>query len=210
MKLLIALPVYNSIEPEFDICLRKLENNLRDNDIDYTVDIKTGTLVYAARDKLAVKAKQEQYTHVLWLDSDMIFNEEVVDDLLFCGKSFVTGIYHGRRPPHVSCIFKGLHPVERFCYGSYPAETFKIAGCGFGCVLMETGVLRAVWDKYTTCFLPTAELGEDLAFCDRVASCGIEMYCEPSVRLGHIGRVPIYPEDEQGWRDRVEGIERFL
>lgn len=210
MKLLIAIPAYSDVPVPFIESLDKLRDNLRDNDIEHTVEYKTGTLVYAARDALTVKARQEDYTHVLWLDSDMIFTEQVVDDLLFCGKPFVSGVYHGRRPPHVSCVFKSLHPIERYVYGGYPTDAFKIGGCGLGCCLMETSVLKAVWDKYSTCFLPTAELGEDLAFCARVASCGIEMWAEPSIRLGHIGHLPIYPEDEIGWRERVDGIERFL
>ena len=34
--------------------------------------------------------------------------------------------------------------------------------------------------------------GEDIAFCDRVKQIGGEIWCEPTVRPGHIAQVPVY------------------
>ena len=54
------------------------------------------------------KAINGDWTHVLWLDSDMVFSENIVDDLQFCGQDFGTGIAHGRRKPFMSCLFKNI------------------------------------------------------------------------------------------------------
>ena len=202
MKLLIAIPSNDYIHYEFADRLTKLVKNL---DIDYDVCFQGNTLVYVGRDKLAFKAIDEGYTHVLWLDADMIFTENILDDLLFAGKSFVSAIYHGRREPHLSCLFKQIYPeIERFA--EYPDDTFEIAGCGFGCVLVATDILKAVRLKYGTCFFPTRELGEDLAFCQRVAECGYKMYAEP-IKLGHIGHIKIYPEYRDLYKSNIQGFE---
>lgn len=210
MKLLIAIPTLDYIHVEFMRSLIALTNRLKDDGIDFHVEIKSGTLVYVARDLLATKARQEGYTHVLWLDSDMVFTEDLVDDLLFVGKPFVTGIAHSRRPPHCSCIFRTLRPVDRYSFKDYGSEPFQIGGCGMACVLMETEIIRAIWEKYTFCFLPMEELGEDLAFCQRAIDLGYEIWADPAVRIGHIGHITIWPEDEEGWQNKIDGIERFL
>lgn len=205
MKLLIAIPTNDYIHYEFMECLIKLVEKLKDDGIDFDVAMQGGTLVYVARDKLAFKAIDEGYTHVLWFDADMIFTEDILDDLLFAGKSFVSAIYHGRRAPHLSCIFDQIYP-DIIMYEEYPSNTFKIAGCGFGCVLIATDILKAVRLKFGTCFFPTRELGEDLAFCQRVAECGYEMYAEP-IKLGHIGHIKVYPDYRESYKNTIQGFE---
>lgn len=205
MKLLVAIPSNDYMHYEFTSCLVKLVSRLKDDEIDFDVAIQGGTLVYVARDKLAYKAIDEGYTHVLWLDADMIFTENILDDLLFPGKSFVSAIYHGRRPPHISCLFSEIYPEIKHI-DEYPTDTFEIAGCGFGCVLVAVDILKAVRLKYATCFFPTRELGEDLAFCQRVKECGYQMYAEP-VKLGHIGHIRIYPEYRDLYTDNIQGFE---
>lgn len=201
MKLLICIPTLDYIHSDFVKCLTKLIIKLKSDGVRFDVEILSGTLVYSARDKLAKKAVNEGYTHTLWLDSDMIFNEDLLDDLMFSGEQFVTGIYHTRRPPHGSCIFKDirLDSISKYMGNDYPKNTFEIAGCGFGCVLIDVQVIKDVLMTYGEAFLPVHGLGEDIAFCQRVHDLGYKMYCEPAVRLGHIGHIAIYPEDHEKW-----------
>lgn len=206
MKLLIAIPTNDYMHYQFVECLTRLIKRLDEDGIDYDVAYQGATLVYVGRDKLANKAMNECYTHMLWLDSDMIFTEDLLDDLMYSGKPFVTGIAHGRRAPHVSCIFKEIWPrVDRYEGCDYPSQAFKIGGCGFACVLIETEIVRNVYNKNGTAFFPMRELGEDLAFCKRATDMGYEIWAEPSVRLGHIGHITIYPEYEELYRSSIYG-----
>ena len=97
MRLLIGVPTLDYVHTEFMRCLIALINRLRDDNITFDVDIESGTLVYLARERIAHKAVNEGYTHVLWLDSDMVFNADLLDDLMFSGEAFVSGVYHARR-----------------------------------------------------------------------------------------------------------------
>ena len=193
MKLLIAVPSLDMIHVEFVKSLIALVQRL-DHD-GYKVDVKmlTGTLVYVARDRLAAHAIANNYTHVLWLDADMVFDDELLYDLQFGNKDFVSGIARSRRPPYCSCLFSDLRVIRRI--DEIPRDTFRIAGCGFACVLINTEILAAVKNQFGTCFLPTAALGEDLAFCQRAAGLGYEIYAEPAAKVGHIGNITIYPDD---------------
>lgn len=195
MRLLIAVPALDNIPTRFVQCLTALVQRLYRDGMDVDVKFITGTLVYAARDKLAIHAMQHNYTHVLWLDADMVFDDELLYDLQFAHKDFVSGIARSRRPPYVSCLFSDLSAIKRI--EEYPRDTFRIAGCGFACVLIKTDILKAVREKYNTCFLPLIDLGEDLAFCHRASSLGYAIWAEPAAKVGHIGQIVIYPDDSE-------------
>ena len=75
-------------------------------------------------------------------------------------------------------------------------KPFRVDGCGFATVLTSVDLLQAVTQKFGTCFQPTDYYGEDLAFCWRVKQLGYEIWCEPTVRVGHIAHVPVYAGQE--------------
>jgi len=200
MKLLIAVPTLDTVPVDFLESITNLTCHLKDEGIDFTLKIEAGTLVYLARENLARWAIANHFTHVLWLDSDMVFNPEIVEDLQFSGQDFVTGIAHSRRPPFSSCLFTEIFPGVQKWKGDYPRNTFRVAACGMACVLMSVKVLDAVRERYGTMFQPMYDpmtYGEDVAFCWRAAQCGFTIWAEPGVRVGHVGRRVIWPEDAQ-------------
>lgn len=208
MKLLIAIPTYDYMHFQFVECLTKLIRRLDSEGVDYDVIYQGGTLVYVGRDRLARIAIEKGYTHMLWLDSDMVFNEDLLETLIDSGKDFVTGIAHGRRAPHMSCLFKSVWPiVDRWQGHDYPNEPFKVGGCGFACVLIKTDIVRDVWGKNGSAFFPMRELGEDLAFCKRATELGHEIWAEPRVWLGHIGHITVYPDYEDLYKNSIQNFD---
>ena len=205
MKLLIAIPTMDTVPVDFMKSLVNLTNRLKDDGVDFETCIESGTLIYMARDRLASVAVNGDYTHVLWLDSDMVFEPEIFEDLQFCGKDFVSGIAHGRRSPFLSCLFKNisLESLQRWKLEEYPKEPFEVAGCGFACVLIKTSILRDVMQTCKTCFTPFLQYGEDLSFCKRAVTLGYKIFAEPAVRLGHVGHLTIYPDDCERFRDEI-------
>lgn len=205
MKLLIAIPTLDFIHVEFVKSLLKLTSQLNDEKIDYEVKIISGTLVYLAREELVAHALSYEFTHVLWLDSDMVFTEDLFDDLYDSGKEFISAVFHARRPGHQSCIFRSVVPPERYKWNEYPSVPFLIKGCGMAATLVSTEILKAVKDKFGNCFIPAYNLGEDLAFCRRADELGFSIWCDPCVRVGHIGHLTIYPEDEGRYLEQIRG-----
>ena len=205
MKLLIGIPTLDFLHFEFVRSLTDLIMRLNGDGVNFEVKFLPGTLVYAARNKLVDHAINNGFTHVLWLDADMVFQDSILDDLMFCGKDFVCGRFNARRRPFVSCQFSKLVPLERI--DDYPSDTFKVMGTGFGCVLTSVEVLKKVRDKYDTCFLPMLGFGEDIAFCVRAYELGIQLWCEPSAVVGHVAHIPIYPEDHERWKTEISNID---
>lgn len=192
IRLLIAVPTTDYVHADFVKSLAKLQCELGRRRVAYDVEIQSGTLVYYARNRLANKAINENYTHVLWLDSDMVFDEQIVDDLMEVGKEMVCGAFVSRRPPYGPCIYTSIEKNNVKQVKDFGLRPFRVAGCGFAAVLTTVELLQAVNQKYGTCFQPTDYYGEDLAFCWRVNQLGREIWCEPTVRAGHIAHVPVY------------------
>ncbi|MBR2853459.1 MAG: hypothetical protein IKE81_03950 [Clostridia bacterium] len=197
-RLLIAVPCMDYVHADFLKSLVGLQSHLQREGINHHVEIVAGTLIYFARDKLACKAINEGFTHLLFLDSDMVFDENIVETLAFCGKDFVCGAFQARRPPYGKCVYSSLEPLKKV--ESWGMEPFRVKGCGMACTMIGAEVLTEVQRKYGTCFSPEiingVKFGEDLAFCWRANKIGAEIWCEPTARCGHIAHVAIWPGEE--------------
>ena len=196
VRLLIAIPTNDYVHADFVVSLSKLQSELSRRHVAYDVEIIAGTLVYYARIRFDDTATTENYTHVLWLDSDMVFNEQVVDDLMEVGKDMVCGAFVSRRPPYGPCVYTSIEKNKVTQVKDWGLKPFRVDGCGFATVLTSVDLLQAVTQKFGTCFQPTDYYGEDLAFCWRVKQLGYEIWCEPTVRVGHIAHVPVYAGQE--------------
>lgn len=190
-KLLIAIPTLDYIHRKFVESLTNLISSF--SFTEYDVAFEGCTLVYISRDNLARKAIEGDYDKVLWLDADMVFDDDIYFKLNRVDKDFVTALYRGRHGTHRPCIFEKLEPPERWEDFDFPKEPSvrEIKGCGFGCVLTSVDILDKVWNRFGTCFRPTPLLGEDLAFCKRVSDCGFPMYANLEAKVGHIGQYTI-------------------
>jgi len=200
-RLLIAIPTNDYVHADFMKSLVELTEELTRKKVDFHVEIITATLVYIARERLAQKAINDGYTHVLWLDSDMVFSKTVYEDLMFCGKEFVCGAFVSRRPPYGPCVYKSIKKYEIEKVEDFGSKPFRVDGCGFACVLTAVPLLLDVMQQFEYCFRPTDYYGEDLAFCWRVNQMGREIWCEPTVRPGHIAHIPIYAGEEFFWKE---------
>ena len=170
------------------------------------------TLVQNARNLLAKQAVDEGFDRVLWLDSDMVFEPDLMERLsadLDSGKEFVTGIYRKRKPPFTPTIYSdvGLY-VENVlvypkatCMEEYPKDDlFQIQACGFGAVMHTVDLLKEVGARFGPPFAMLPSFGEDISFCMRCTELGKELWADPTIKLGHIG---LFPVDDEFVKNRV-------
>lgn len=191
MKLLIAIPSHDYINVMFVECLLGLMKHLDEKHIDHDVKFKTGTLVHLARDEIVKDILYQDYTHVLWIDADMVFSPDIFDRLYEAGKSIVTAVCRGRHGKRMLAIFEDSKKPIR--YEEVPKQLEEVDACGFACVLVEMKVLYDVFQRCGTCFTPTLRFGEDIAFCERAKEEGYSIYCEPKAICGHIAQEVIWP-----------------
>lgn len=208
MKTLIAIPCMDTVPVGFAESILNLQKPAQT-----AVCFRNGSLVYDSRNLLALTAIENGFDRVLWLDSDMVIPMDALTrlsaDMDTLGCDMISGVYFKRKPKTEPVIYRRIDEpilsdgkVQRRIdsYIDYPQNNiFKIDGCGFGCCLMNTSLLKEVWDKFQNAFLPFPWAGEDISFCYRTKLLGHNIWCDPSVSCGHIGQ---YTYDEQTFRNR--------
>lgn len=206
MKTMVAVPCLDMVDADFAFSLACMQHD------GAAFAYSKSSLVYDSRNKLANNAIDGGFDRILWLDSDMKFQPDILNRLnrdLDSGLGFVCGIYTTRKSPIKPAIFRQIgyeledgkaKPIAETYY-DYPDEIFEVAGCGFAGVMMEVALLKEVRDKYGLPFSPVLGFGEDISFCLRLKELGHEMYCDPSVKLGHIGYHIFTEADIEGHGD---------
>lgn len=195
MKTLICLPCMDMVHTAF---LRSILGMRKVGETKYT--ITCSSLIYDSRNQMAKKAVEEGYDRVLWLDTDMDFEPDLMERLsarLDEGKEFVSALYFTRKAPVRPVIYSecgyfeleggAVRPVVVW-YDNYPEnDIFKVQAAGFGAVMMTTDLIKRVLDKYGLPFAPMLGFGEDLSFCGRASQIGAELWCDSSIKCGHVG-----------------------
>lgn len=197
MKTLIAVPCMDMLPLPFVTSftsLRKPEGT--------SYVFNANCLIYDSRNIFSSGAIRNGYDRVLWLDSDMRFDPDLLERLSADmdenpGVKVISALYFKRRIPTSPVIYKTLEygraddntikpTVET--YHDYPKDAlFPVAGCGFGAVLTSVDILKDIWDSFGPPFDPMTHMGEDLSFCWRVGQIGEPIYCDSRVKCGHVG-----------------------
>lgn len=204
-KIMVAVPTLDYIHYKFVESLTNLSYRLNELNIKHDICFKPSTLVYMGRDWLVKRAREGDYTHVLWLDADMVFEPDICETLLNMKQDMACGLFRSRHNNRRAyALFSSLYPAVRYeALESNPEllnDIFTVEGCGFGCVLTTVDLLvRVLTANDNTCFMPTRNFGEDLAFCERVRNLGIDIYCNPDVKVGHIGHGVIKSDNTIDW-----------
>lgn len=197
-KTLIAVPCMDTVPVPF---VQSLLNLRKTNETAYAFN--ANSLIYDSRNTFVANAIGKGYDRILWLDSDMVFEPDLLErlsaDMDETGAEFVTALCFKRRMPTDPVIYKrlvygrkedGKLRVKAEPYKDYPKDSlFEIAGSGFGAVMTCTDLLKRVWDTYGPPFDPMTQIGEDLACCWRIGQLGVKMYCDSRIKAGHIGQM---------------------
>lgn len=189
MKTLIVVPCMDSVPTQFCQSLSML------NKENCAIAFQLGSLIYMARNELALKAIQFEADYIFWLDSDMTFEPDTLDRLFKTmeekSADIVSGLYFRRNPPYKPVVFTKFDIVDDMPVKEdmvdIPDEVTEVGAVGFGCVLMKTQVCFDVMDKFMNMFAPIGNVGEDVAFCWRAKECGYKIYLDPNIQCGHVG-----------------------
>lgn len=151
----------------------------------------------SARNTIAEQAINNDCTHVLFLDDDMIPPPDTLMKLLAHDKDIVSCLYLLRTYPHFPAFFDEAYD-SGFCRYAFldekEAKLEKGVNAGLGCVLIKTEVFKAM-EK------PWVRLGEivkdgwcdDIAFFNRARARGFDVYCDLNAPVGHVVTTIMWP-----------------
>ena len=198
-KILIAIPTMSTVPTEFMASMLGLQT------VEQTkISIAANSLVYMARNQLAMQAIDNCFDYIFWLDSDMTFPGDALKRLYetmengIVDVDLVSGLYFTKSIPPKPVVYKevkwdadedGTINHEAEPWYDYPKnKVFGIGGCGFGGVLVRTQAILDVAEKFRCSpFEPLPMLGEDLSFCWRMGVLNKNMVCDSRVKFGHVG-----------------------
>lgn len=197
MRTFLAIPCMDMVHTSF---MRSILQMTKVGELGFAVS--SSSLIYDARNTLAKQAVAEGFERILWLDSDMEFNPDLMVQLMKDmdehDLDIVGGLYFSRREPIVPVVYQKVgyyHDEEEdsvtpaaLNYYEYPKdELFPCEGIGFGALLVKTDLVKKVQDKHGLPFSPILGFGEDLSFCIRARDVGATIWCDSRIKLGHTG-----------------------
>jgi hypothetical protein len=138
--------------------------------------------------KLVELAKTNECTHLLNIDSDMIFPPNALQRLLSHDKDIVGYNYSYRgsqqnqsNPPSVVKFKENGNYIDRYV----PDGLFECDALGLGFLLFKT----SVFDKLEEPYFELNEIRpamEDVIICEKLRE-HYKIYCDGDLKLGHIG-----------------------
>lgn len=216
----ICSPSYGSMPLEFVKCLMKLQAALLSSKIPYFFNIQAGSFLPHTRAKCLgasldrgvhqLPFNNKDITHLLLLDTDILFEPQQILDLINRNVDIIAGMYPYSTSAYAKendkQIIAGLWNEEEFKKHHYfPPFTIgearaKAASTGTGLIEVDwVGLGLAVikpkvfmdieYPWFASEIIKIAELtdstSEDVGFCRKVTKAGYKIYLDTKIRVQH-------------------------
>lgn len=192
MKLIFASPTYGPIDSAALRYQRSAIMHAASNGVTWLGDASPERMKFDAARNTAVRSvlrNSPDADAIFWCDSDVVLPVDAITRLVHSGKDFITGIYFQRYPPHWPLIAHfnrhgGKDGKGTFAWFTEWPENIiaPIDGCGFGCVLTSTKMLRSMDAPWFT----FERFSEDFDFCLRAKRAGYDLFVDTGVLCGHL------------------------
>ena len=196
MKILIAVPTYETITPDTFKSIYDLKKGRHDCVFEFV----RGYDCARARNLIAYKALEIKAKYVLMVDNDVTLPPDALLDLLELQEEICLGWYPRRIQPYdgKSTLFRTgersftqMIPTEELQAMAARGEyKLQVHGGGMGCALIRTKIFKdLVFPWFSWMSTPDGkELSEDLYFCESCRQRKIYTYADTRVGCGHIFR----------------------
>lgn len=168
------------------------------------IHFQKGVYVHDARNKIVKKFLESTATHLMFVDSDIQFPPDGINTLVERDKDIIGGLYFRRQAPHLPTINrikeKSLEIPTDFPWD----KPFKVDVVATGFMLIKRKVLEEIKPPYFYFrnFHDKA-IGEDVYFCLKARERKIDVWCDPTIPLGHVGEYVYEKKDYDAYQDHI-------
>jgi len=184
----IGISCYESIKIETVLCLLHAIEKL--GDVKLHLNFRKGVYVHDNRNFIVDEALKAGATHLMFIDTDVTFEPDGIMKLLSANKDIIGGMYNMRSLPLTTTI-KFIDDKGDFVKASadsIPKVPFRCYAVPTGFTLIRLECLKKIPKPYFEFSTWKGKLmGEDVRFCQKANEAGIEVWCDPTIRIGHIG-----------------------
>jgi hypothetical protein len=191
-QVVICVPTNGLVHAMFSFCLINAIRYTEAQGIPVVLEMDAGTVLSNQRQVLSDTATNTHMAeHIMWLDSDMTFPEDVIIRLLEHKKKVVCATYSKRVEPFHPTAFYNIDPVEPVNTEEHGLVPVRFAG--MGCMLVNASVLDSIPSPHypLTWHAPSSTWhGEDMGFCELLEKNDIKLFCDLDLsrEIGHLGQ----------------------
>lgn len=152
-----------------------------------------GSVLPQNREILVEWAVKERFTHLFFLDSDILCDGDVINRLLAHNLLIVGAPYMKRAEPSYPVVMEKRENGEIGSIGKFgkmPDVLFSAYAQGLGCCLIDLDVFKKIERPYFAfVYSPGGVLihGEDIHFFEQATKAGIQNFVDPTIKVRHIG-----------------------
>ena len=220
-RVFVGLPVYGGYHSAFVPCLARLIQTPPQN-ADFAIHANPGdSLVSRSRNRLAAQFLRSDATHLLFLDTDLIFSPDQIGRLIAHDQPLVCGLY----PKKQAQLAWVCNTLPHFGGADPDTGLQRVLYAGTGCMLIRRDVFERVarifpeiaydpddgedpgayhdFFKVGVCVAQGRRryLSEDWFFCEMAAQAGFQVMMDTRVVLKHVGEAT-YPLVDPFERDQ--------
>jgi len=195
MKIAICVPVREEVSTDF---LGSFLNLIFENMRKYELIVSLSDIcpIERARNDLVERSLKHSPDYVLFVDSDMILPENILDSLINMKKDISSALYFIRLPPYkplAKIIKDGLF----YNLDAVPLnQIIEVDSVGMGCVLIKREVFEKLIEKDKKIFDTkeinvkdkTQLLSEDTFFCSKARELGFKIFLNTGLICKHEGK----------------------
>jgi len=147
-----------------------------------------GYTISENRSYIVAQALSKNCTHLLFIDDDMVFPEDTFVRLLRHEKDVVGIKAHSRCSSPKATVELMDSTIPNF--EETPSGLFQCRTVGAGVLLINLDIFKKIkrpWFNTETHEIGWTKMGEDSWFCRQARAVGVDIFCDASLEIGHIG-----------------------
>lgn len=160
-------------------------------DVPHEFTYYTGSVIEEARDNAVNELFAGDYTHLMFIDDDILFPKDGIKKLVEMDTDIAAGLYVTKTTkPHLVAWDNFTVKDDKLTAEEITLTQDRyqqVAGVGMGFTLIKREVFENVFKKNHTCFFPKYSAGEDITFCYLAGELGYKIILDKEIELFHLG-----------------------
>lgn len=186
-RVVVGIPSNGDMKVLTACCLAMGTNLLRVVGHDVDLVNSPGPYTHWNREHLVNAALETDADYLMFVDTDVTFPPDGIARLIDRGKDIIGGMYNLKQPEPVSTI--KMWNQDRSAFQSFngrtiPTDLFQVAAVPTGFMLIRLACLAKMKHPFFPCEFG---MGEDVAFCLNAQKAGLDVWCDPTIEVKHIG-----------------------
>ena len=194
MSVLIATPSYDG-----QVCGEYLHSMLKAaSTVDFELALIVGVhFIDTARDIAAAKLLDSKHEYLVFIDSDLGWQGDAINQLIAHKKDIVGGAYRIKHDTELypvtyrtdeiqdSLLRANSLPGGFLCIHRSVIKRMASAYPSYECVVK--GAFKRVPALFSRVLMDDRMVSEDIMFCKRAVAAGYDLWLDPNITFGHIG-----------------------